>query len=92
MDDFLELYNKACWDNETHKHLFWSGIDNILGQLLLLKEHHRPFAEFIDYTLWLFRSSLIVRVVEDNNIISNSPACSLDSSKLSALFRQDSLS
>lgn len=87
MEDFLELYNKACRDNETHKHLFWSGIENILGQLLLLKDHHRPFAEFVDYILWLFGSSLIVVVVEDNNIISNSPPCSIDSSKLSALLR-----
>lgn len=38
---------------ETLKHLFWSGMDNIPGQMLLLRQHRCSFTEFVDYTSWL---------------------------------------
>lgn len=36
---------------EIFKQLFWSGIDNILGQMLLVREDHHPFTEFVSYAL-----------------------------------------
>lgn len=63
MEGFLELYNEACWDDETLNHLFWKGIS-----LVLLWEDHCPLTEFADYTL---QSSLTI-VVEHSNNISNS--------------------
>jgi len=65
MEGFLELYNEACWDDETLNHLFWRGIS-----LVLLGEDHCHFTEFADYTL---QSSLPL-VVEDSNNISDSKA------------------
>ncbi|ROL41304.1 hypothetical protein DPX16_2931 [Anabarilius grahami] len=47
----------------------WSGMDDILGQLLLLMEDHFPFMEFVDYALWVCGSSLTVGVVKDNDTI-----------------------
>jgi len=46
----------------TMKHHFWSGVENILGQMLLLGEDH----------VCSVRSSLNLVVVEDNTIISDS--------------------
>lgn len=57
VEGFLQLYNEALRDNETLKHLLWSGMDDILSQMLLLGEDHHPFAEFVEYTLWLCRST-----------------------------------
>lgn len=71
MEGYLDLYNQVCWDDETLKHLFWSGMDDILGQMLLLGEGHRPFAKYVDYTLWVCRFSLTVRVIEEKDIISD---------------------
>lgn len=48
------------------KELFWSEMDDILGQMLLLGEDHRPFAEFVDYTLWICGSSISMGIVESN--------------------------
>lgn len=47
-------------------------MDNILSQMLQLVEDTPPFAEFVDYTLWLCRSSLTMGVIEENNTTSDS--------------------
>lgn len=52
VEGYLDLYNEACWGDETLKELFWNGMDDVLDQMLL--GDHRPFAEFMDYTLWLW--------------------------------------
>lgn len=65
IEEFLELYNKARLDNETLKQLFWS--DDILGQF---------FSKFVEYALWVCRSSLTVGVMEDDAINSDSPELS----------------
>ncbi|KAK9953259.1 hypothetical protein ABG768_017264 [Culter alburnus] len=71
---YLQLYHEARWDDETLKQHFWSGMDDILVQMLLLKEDHLPFIEFVDYALPVCGSSLIAGVVENNDtIISDSP-------------------
>lgn len=62
MVEYLDLYNGACRDEETLK-LFWSGMDDILGQMLLMREEDRPFAEFVDCALWVCRSSISVGVM-----------------------------
>lgn len=41
--DILGLYHEACWDDETLKQLFWSGIDYIPGQMLLMREDNCLF-------------------------------------------------
>lgn len=48
MEEFLGVgfYHERHWDDDAFKHMFWSG------QILLLKEDHRPSIGFIDYTLW----------------------------------------
>lgn len=53
VEEFLEHYHNACWDNETLKQLFWNIMDGIISQMLLLREDHLPFIEFIDYALWI---------------------------------------
>lgn len=63
-------------------------LDNILGQMLLLKEDHCPIIEFIDYALWVCRSSFTVGDVEKDNITSNS----LEQCNLSACSRKDTSS
>ncbi|ROI79287.1 Cadherin-20 [Anabarilius grahami] len=35
VEAYLELYHEVCWDDETLKHNFWSGMDDLLGQMLL---------------------------------------------------------
>lgn len=83
---FLELYHKVHWYDENFKQLFWSGVNDILGQMLLLRENHLPFVEIINYALWV----LTVGVVEDNTTSSVSPGSSPfnSSSRLSASSRQ----
>ncbi|ROL42246.1 hypothetical protein DPX16_7923 [Anabarilius grahami] len=74
VEEFLEHYRKAHWDYETLKQLFWSWMENILGQMLLLGKDHCPFIEFIDYVLWVCGSSLNAKFVEgDDTINYNSP-------------------
>lgn len=68
VEDILELYNEARWDDETLKQLFWSGMDDILGQMLLVSEDHLAFVEFVEYVLWVCGSSLTVGVMEDHTI------------------------
>lgn len=54
MEGFLEFYNESHLDDETIiKHLFWRGMGNILGKMLLLGEDRFPFTEFTENTLWL---------------------------------------
>lgn len=43
VENILELLNEARWGDEILKQLFWRGIDDILGQMLLLREDHHPF-------------------------------------------------
>ncbi|KAK9963563.1 hypothetical protein ABG768_006736 [Culter alburnus] len=45
VEEFLELYNKTSSDDETLKQLFWSRMDDILGQF---------FSKFVEYALWVF--------------------------------------
>ncbi|KAK9963617.1 hypothetical protein ABG768_006787, partial [Culter alburnus] len=70
VEEFQEHYHKACWDDETLKQLFWSEIDDIIQQMLLLREDHLPFIEFIDYDLWVCGSSLTVGVAEEDATIN----------------------
>lgn len=65
------------------KHLFWSRMDDLLGQMLLVSEGHRPFIEFVEHALWVCGSSLTVGVVEDNIITSNFPGPSTPSAAIS---------
>lgn len=51
LEDYVD--HEARWDDETLKQRFWSGMDDILRQMLLLGEDHCPFIEFIDYPLWV---------------------------------------
>lgn len=53
LEGCLDLYNQVCWDDEMLKHLFLSGMNDVLGQMLLLGEDHRPFTKYVDYTLWV---------------------------------------
>ncbi|KAK9964056.1 hypothetical protein ABG768_005261 [Culter alburnus] len=62
----LQLYSEARWDDETLKHLFWSRMDEIFSKMLLLRDNHCTFAEFVDYTLWLCGSSLTLGVIEND--------------------------
>lgn len=64
----LQLYNEARWDDESLKHLFWSRMDEILGKMLLLRDNHCTFTEFVDYTLWLCGSSLTLGVIENDTL------------------------
>lgn len=43
-----DLYHDTHRDNETLRHLFWSGMDDILSQMLWLGEDQCPFGEFVD--------------------------------------------
>lgn len=71
LEDYVEDYQelKARWDDETLKQHFWSRVDNILGQMLLL---HGGGSLSIQCG-----SSLNLGIIEDNNaIISDSPGLS----------------
>lgn len=46
-------------------------MDDILGQMLLIKEGRCPLIDFIDYTLWV--SSFTVGVIEEDIINSDFP-------------------
>lgn len=37
---FLKLYHEEQWNDTAFKYFFWSGMDNILRQKLLLEEGH----------------------------------------------------
>lgn len=69
---FLSCSTSREWDDEALKSIFWSGTDDILGQMLLLKEGHHPLTDFINYTLWVCGSSFTVGVVKEDNISSDS--------------------
>lgn len=86
VEDSLELYNEACWDDETLKQLFWNGMDDILGQMLLVSEDYLAFIEFVEYVLWVCGSSLTVGVMEDDTVSFDSPGPTF-SSHLSAHSR-----
>ncbi|KAK9972497.1 hypothetical protein ABG768_025801, partial [Culter alburnus] len=45
VEGYLEMYesDEARWDDETLKELFWSEMDDIFGQMLLLGEDHPSF-------------------------------------------------
>lgn len=73
LEEFLELYHEARWDDEALKYIFWSGMDDNLGKILLLKKGHSPLINFIINTLWVCRSSLTVGVVKEDNISSETP-------------------
>ncbi|KTG44995.1 hypothetical protein cypCar_00001692 [Cyprinus carpio] len=69
VEGYLQLYSRhGDPEDETLKELFRSGTDDILSQMLLLGEDQCPFIEFVDYTLWVCRSSLTVGVTENNTI------------------------
>lgn len=38
VEEVLELYHEAQWNDAAFKYFLWSGMDNILRQKLLLKE------------------------------------------------------
>ncbi|ROL44224.1 hypothetical protein DPX16_4293 [Anabarilius grahami] len=71
-EEFLELYHEVRWDNGALKYLYWNGMDDILGQMLLMKEGCCPLIDFIDYIFWMCGSSFTVGVIEEDNI--NSPS------------------
>lgn len=39
--EILDLYPEACWDDDALKYIFWSVIDDILGQMLLVEKDLR---------------------------------------------------
>lgn len=43
VEGYLQMYDEARWDDETLKELFWSEMDDIFGQMLLLGEDHPSF-------------------------------------------------
>jgi len=49
VEDFLEICHELRWDKSLTP---WSGMGDILGQMLLLSEGHSSLLDFIDYTLW----------------------------------------
>jgi len=61
---YLNLFQDANWDEESLKQQFWSRMDDLLTQMLLLGDLHLSFVEFIDHTLWVCGSSLIAGLVE----------------------------
>lgn len=73
LEVFLELYHEARWDDEALKYIFWSGMDDNLGKMLLLKKGHSLLINFIINTLWVCGSSLTVGVVKKDKISSDTP-------------------
>lgn len=48
------------------KYIFWSGMDDIIGQMLLVEEDHIPFVDFINFTLlWVSGSSFTLGVIRE---------------------------
>lgn len=60
VEDYLLLQQAALGMMRSWKE------DDVLGQMLLLGGDHHPFIKFIDYTLWVCRSSLVVGIDVNN--------------------------
>lgn len=71
VEEFLEHYHDACWDNETLKQLFWNRMDGIIWQKLLLKEDHLSFHRVHRLCLVGCRSSLTLGVIEEDTTINS---------------------
>lgn len=47
VEAYLELYHEVCWDDETLKHHFWSGMDNLLRCHPVLPSPHLQFSHLM---------------------------------------------
>ncbi|ROL51858.1 hypothetical protein DPX16_19377 [Anabarilius grahami] len=76
LEDYVEEYY-----HETLKQRFWSGMDDILGQMLLLGEDRCPFIEFINYPLWVCGSSIPWESLRTTTPLTRTPQDYLSSLK-----------
>lgn len=65
---FLEISHLVPWKDDTLKVCLWSELDDYYLQLMPVVETTCNLAQYIEYALWLSRSSLTVNQVKEDSM------------------------